>query len=219
MNTRWKHHWTSTSQLGFEIRSEGEWFGLYRGSPGAMECVGRYATREDARAEADHISCAELRAEAGTGEAGHCLIEGHGGTWDVDVAQRFAEGHAVQRVTRLREVADVLPDGPILCLPIEIIRDGEYEHIEYVLVGADRAREQHQALGYFEAVYLSVEEAEVSRVPDITDCFEARALARELHKCHPRWDPAGAALERRSRQTFGDLAARVRKHLAGGGQG
>jgi hypothetical protein len=218
MITRWQHRWTSTSQLGFEIQHEGKWFGLYRGSPGAMECVGRYATREDARAEADHISCTELRAEAGTGALGHRLVEGRGGIWDVDVALRLAEGHAVQRVTRLREVADGLPDGPILCVPIEIIRDGDYVYREYLLVGAGRAREQHQALGYFEAVYLSVEEAEVSRVPDITDSFEARAVTRQLHQCHPRYVP-GAPPCNALKRSFGDLAERVRKHLAGGGQG
>jgi hypothetical protein len=216
MNTRWKHHWTSTSQLGFEIRSEGERFGLYRGAPGAMEWVGQYVTREEARAEADHVSCMELRAEAGTGAPEHRLVEGHGGIWDVDVALRLAEGHAAQRVTALREVSDALPEGPTLCVPIEIIRDGDYVYREYLLVGAGRAREQHQALGHFDAVYLSFEEAEIARVPDITDSFEARAVTRKLHKCHMRWDPVGAAADCRNQRSFGDLAARVRRHLAGG---
>ena len=215
-STLWQNSWVpngsrETSNFGWEIRRHGGQFDLYHIADNAW--VGRFNSLAVAKDAADLQELAVRRTEWGTGDAAHRLIDGPGGTWDTNVAAKLAEGHTAARVVDLRVISDDLPAGPTICVPVEVVVRGQYVRYEYVLTGVEAAKEEHAAQGQFSAVYLSFAEAEIARVPDVTDTLEGRALVRELHKFHPHFDPAKAKKARNPwSRSIGDPLDYVRKH-------
>jgi hypothetical protein len=215
-NTRWQNIWTpngsrETSDLGWEIRKRGGQFDLYHLVDNAW--LGLFNTLTMAKDAADMQELEARRAEWGTGDAAHRLIDGPGGSWDTNVAAQLAEGHDAARISSARVIADELPDGPTVCVPVEVVVRGEYLHYEYILIGAAAAKTEHAACEQFSAAYLSFAEAEIARVPDVTDTLEGRAMVRELHKFHPHYDPAKAKKTKNPwLRSIGDPLDYVRKH-------
>jgi len=214
MNMTWQNSWEQqgrkhVSDLGWEVRVRGGQFDLYRTE--SNEWAGIFPGVAEAKDEADRRELARVRAEWATGEQGHIILEGQGGLWDIDVALKIAEGKAQTPVSRVRLVADNTPDGPVICVPLEIARRGIREYKEYILVGATSAQQTFQTEDSFPAVCLTYAEAEVARVPDITDTPEAQAAIKILRKANMYYDP-NKAKGNPWKRGVGDLAAYVRKH-------
>jgi hypothetical protein len=216
MNTKWQHEWTSgnkeISQFGYEIRRQGGQFSLFRPRDGNLEWAGLFQAMVDAKDAAEQLTLNELRAELHTGQVDHVVVEGRGGIWDCTVAQTLAAGHTPETVPRVFEISDTIPpEGPVVCVPIELVRNDVRIFRPYVLVGWAEAK-AHE--GAFPAVVLTFEEAEVARVPDITDTPIARATARSLQDSIMK---IGRLKTKATgfKRSAGDLAKQVRDHLRG----